>query len=393
MPFGVTSTGFVPKRLADVLASLKTKLEAITDSDGNTISVDLEDSSLISQFTNIVAEEISEGWEMAGLLATQFDPRYNTGPFQSGTVQINGIFRRASTPTQLTVTLSGTSGTVIPVGTLIATSDNLHTFTLDANYTIGGGGTVSGTATSTETTPVVVANSASMNIQNPIAGWTNVVCASTAVAGTAEETDEELRIRQQRSTQVTAQRETEAILANIINVDGVTFATIYENPDTDVGGGVDSKGIPVGAICAVVEGGTDADVAEAIYDRMSCMTLTHGNTTETIELVDIKFERPSDLPIYVNITVAGKGTGLPTGYTDLGKAAIVAFASSATTGYVPGQTVYASELSCPVNAINGVVVTALTVSNDDSTFDASAAVAWNEIATIDPDDIDVLPTP
>lgn len=389
MPFGVTTTGFLPKRLSDITASLKARLEAITDSDNNTISIDLEDSSLISQMVNIIGEELSEAWEMGSALSTQFDPRYNTGPFQSGTVQINGIFRRASTPTKLAVTLTGVATTVIPVGSVIATSDNLHTFTLDANYTIGGGGTVTGYATSTETTPVVVANSASMNIQNPIAGWTNVVCASTSVAGTAEETDEELRIRQQRSTQVTAQRETEAILANIINVDGVTFATIYENPDTDVGGGVDAKGIPVGAICAVVEGGTDADVAESIYNRMSCMTLTHGNTTETIELVDIKFERPSDLPIYVAVEVAGKGAGLPAGYADLVKAAILAFVTDSTTGYVPGQSVYASELICSINAITGVVVTAITVSNDDATFASSAAVVWNEIATFDATDIDV----
>lgn len=387
MPFGVTSTGFVPKRLADVKASLVAKLQAITDSEGNTVSVDLEDSTLISQFTNIIAEEISEGWEMAGLLATQFDPRYNTGPFQSGTVQINGIFRRASVRTQLTVTLAGTATTLIPAGTLIATSDNLHTFTIDADAIIGGGGTVSATATSTETVPVVVANSASMNIQNPIAGWLTVVCASTAVAGSAEETDEELRIRQQASTQVTAQRETEAILANIQNVDGVTFSAIYENPETSP---QDTKGIPIGAICAVVQGGADADIAQAIYDRMSCMTLTHGSTTETIELVDIKFQRPADVPIYIKVSVTERGTGFPTStYETLVKAALMAYSVDPTNGFKPGQSVFASELVACVNAITGVVVTALTVSNDDNTFGAEAVIDWDEIATLADTNIDV----
>ncbi len=386
--FGVTPTGFVQKRLAEISASMKTRLEAITDSNGNTISVDLEDSSLISQMVQIVSEEVSEGWEMAAALATQFDPRYNTGPFQSGTVQINGIFRNASTPTKLQVTLTGTSGTVILAGTLIATSDNLHTFTLDADYTIGGGGTVTGYATSTETTPVIVADSASMNIQNPVAGWTNVVCADTSVVGTAEETDEELRIRQQASTQVTAQRETEAIIANVANVTGVTFATAYENANTDVGGGVDSKGIPVGAICCVVEGGTDQAVADAIYNRMSCMTLTHGDHTISYDLVDVKFQRPTALPVQVKVTVTAKGS-LPSTYATLVKNAILAYATDATTGYKPGQSVFASELACPINAITGLVATSITVSNDDSTFGSSAVVAWDEIATIADADIDV----
>jgi uncharacterized phage protein gp47/JayE len=377
--YGVTPTGFVQKRLADISASMKTRLQAITDSNGNTIIVDLADSSLISQMVQIVSEEYSEGWEMASAVATQFDPRYNTGPFQSGTVQINGIFRNASTPTKLQVTLTGTTGTAIPSGTLIATSDNLHTFTLDATYTLAGG-TATGYATSTEKVPIVVANSASMNIQNPISGWTNVVCASTAVTGTAEETDEALRIRQQASTQVTAQRETEAIIANVANVAGVTFATVYENANTDVGGGVDSKGIPIGAICAVVQGGVDQDVADAIYNRMSCMTLTHGATTVSYDLVAVKFQRPTGKAVQVQITVAAKNSQFPTStYVALVKTAIAEFALAT---YKPGQQVYATEIATAVNALAGVIVTAITVSNNNTTFGSTAAIAWNEIATL-----------
>jgi uncharacterized phage protein gp47/JayE len=189
---------------------------------------------------------------------------------------------------------------------------------------------------------------------------------------------------------VTAQRETEAILANVAIVDGVTFAAIYENANTDVGGGVDSKGIPIGAICAVVKGGVDQDIGDAIYNRMSCMTLTHGDTTVAYDLVDVKFERPADKAVQVKVTVAAKNAQFPTStYTALIKTAIANFASDVVTGYQPGQQVYASEISAIVNGLTGVIVTACTVSNNDTTFGSTAAILWNEIATIAEADIDV----
>lgn len=375
--YGVTDSGFVPKRLADIADSLKTRLNGITDSKGNTISVDLEDSTLLSQLIMLNAEALSECWEAASAVATQFDPRYAVGPFLSGVVQLNGLFRKDPTPTVINITLYGTAGTVISAGKLIATSDNEHTFRIDSDYIVGVGGSVTGTATSTEKTVVVVADSSSMNIQSPIVGWTNVVCNSTAVDGISQETDEELRIRQQLSTQATAQRESEAIESSVREVDGVEFVKMYENPTTST----DGKGIPAGSICVIVKGGTDLDVATAIYNKMACMTQTYGSTTETFDLVDVKFQRPSDTAIYINVEVKAK-TGFPrTDYEMLVKDAIIAFVSAAATGYVPGQTVFASELICPVNAVRGLAVTLLEVSDDNVTYASSVEIEWNKIAT------------
>lgn len=376
--YGVTDSGFVPKRLADISESLKTRLNGITDSNGNTISVDLEDSTLLSQLILLNAEALSECWEAASAVATQFDPRYAVGPFLSGVVQLNGLFRKDPTPTVINITLYGTSGTVISAGKLIATSDNEHTFRIDSDYIVGVGGSVTGTATSTEKTVVVVADGSSMNIQSPIVGWTNVVCNSTAVDGISQETDEELRIRQQLSTQATAQRESEAIESSVREVAGVEFVKLYENPTTST----DSKGIPAGSICVIVKGGTDLAVATAIYNKMACMTQTYGTTTETFDLVDVKFQRPTDTPIYINVEVKAK-TGFPTDYENIVKDAIIAFASASSTGYTPGQTVFASELICPVNAVGGLAVTSLGVSDDDVTYASSVEIDWNKIATFD----------
>lgn len=369
--YGVTSTGFQQKRLADIAASLKSRLESVTDANGNTISIDLEDSSLVSQIVMLTAEAIAETWEMGSAVATQFDPRYNTGAFQSGVVQLNGIFRRASVPTQLAVTFGGTSGTVITKGKLVATSDNEHTFTVDADYTIGGGGTVTGYVTSTEKTPVVVANSASMNIQSPIPGWTTVVCNTTSVAGISEETDEELRTRQQISTQLTAQRESEAILNAVSNVDGVTLAQIYENPTNTV----DANGLPPGSICVLVLGGEDQDITDAIYNKMSCMTQTSGNVSNVYGLVTVSFRRADEVPIAVAVTAAAKsGYTLPTDYVTQVKNAITTWASS-DDSYRPGESVYASDIYGVLSVLDTMTFSALTVAQQATV----AATGWARI--------------
>ena len=122
--FGVQSSGFVVKRLADIVDSLKSRLQAVNDGNGNTISVDPEDSSLVSQLTMIFAENLSEAWAMAGALANQFDPNYNLGPFQSGVVQLNGIFRKSNIPTTIAVSCTGTGGMTIPAGTSLTYNNN-----------------------------------------------------------------------------------------------------------------------------------------------------------------------------------------------------------------------------------------------------------------------------
>lgn len=75
--------------------------------------------------------------------------------------------------------------------------------------------------------------------------------------------DEEYRVRYGRMTMRNARGLAEAILAAVLDVDGVTDALIREN-DTGSAVTVQSKSIGAHSIYVVVDGGTDADVAAAI---------------------------------------------------------------------------------------------------------------------------------
>jgi hypothetical protein len=228
-------------------------------------------------------------------------------------------------------------------------------------------GTGQGYATSTGTTPIAIPDDSDMVVATPISGWVGATCASTVVAGSGPESDEELRVRQQISTQITAAREAESIVAAVQNVDGVTFAQIYENPTN----AVDAKSIPSGGVCVLVVGGGDVAITDAIYNRLSCMTRTFGNVATEYDAISVAFQRPIDVPVAVVVNVKARDTSFPVDYAAQVKAAIVAWAAS-SEGYTPGEDVYASDLYVALHGLTSMYATSLTVGSVGATF----ATGW-----------------
>ena len=73
--FGMTSTGFVQKRLADIIDSLNAKLQTIVDpTTGETLRIDPGEVSLLTQIRDILASELASSWETAALAYLQDDP-------------------------------------------------------------------------------------------------------------------------------------------------------------------------------------------------------------------------------------------------------------------------------------------------------------------------------
>lgn len=125
--------------------------------------------------------------------------------------------------------------------------------------------------------------------------------------GTAEETDRELRERARDATTGGGSATHDAIVSNIINtVNGARSVTLFENKtDTDNTG---SGGLPPHSFEAVVFGGTNADVAEAIFDKKAVTAHDYAgvNGTAVTETViadtngqerDITFSRPNAVNI------------------------------------------------------------------------------------------------
>jgi uncharacterized phage protein gp47/JayE len=129
----------------------------------------------------------------------------------------------------------------------------------------------------------------------------------TFIIGRDEETDEELRERAQEAVSSGGDATHDAIVNTLINdVTGVSSVTVYENKtDTDNTG---SGGLPPHSFEAVVFGGDDQAVAEAIFEKKAVTSRDYGgaNGTAVSETViadsngqnfTIDFSRPTALDI------------------------------------------------------------------------------------------------
>lgn len=138
-------------------------------------------------------------------------------------------------------------------------------------------------------------------IETPVSGFDAITNLQDGTLGRDLETDTDLRIRRKQVLSLGGLATLAAILANIVaEVEGVTAAAIYENT-TDA---IDVDGRPPHSFEAVVQGGTDADVAQKIWDTKPAGIATFGNTTEQIEdsngdLQDVNFSRP--VPQYIHL--------------------------------------------------------------------------------------------
>jgi uncharacterized phage protein gp47/JayE len=190
-------------------------------------------------------------------------------------------------------------------------------------------------------------------IATPISGWDSVNNPEAGTTGRDVETDDELRLRF-ASTFLAGNATDEAIRAKLLNnVDGVQTASVTSNRSL----ATDGEGRPPKSFEAVVQGGSDSDVAEEIWKTMPSGIESFGNTSEII--VDsegrnqtIKFSRPTEIFIYVKVQRDFYNEEeYPTDGDNQIKQKIVEWA---LTEYTPGKDVIRGRLNIPIYEVPGI---------------------------------------
>lgn len=397
--FGMTPEGFISKRLADIYTDLNTGLSSIKDyKTGAKPFQNISDDSILQQVIGVFAEGLSICWNAAYEASVQFDPLKNTGAGQSATVQLNAMLRKAGTYTKITLTLTGAANTSVPVGSRVTSLDRTQTFVTDFDVVIPASGEITVTATGTEKNDVVPELGTVALIDTPISGWRAVSNTGLISAGSYEETDEELRVRQQRSTSLTSYRIIDAIRAAVVNVPGVIYARAYQNSKTFP---VDDRGIPFKEVAVIAEGGDPREIADAIYLRLPTGQIGYGNTTETFYddfgvPTPISFSRPIEVPVYVDVVLSVTNRAdFPDDYEDKIKQYIIDYAqysgaANGEAGFPPGVDIVRTRLYTPVNLVQGHRIESLTIGTSIATLGTNdIAVAWNEVGRFKEDRIAV----
>lgn len=369
-------TGYTIDRYDDILNALIADLKSAF---GDNIKTDPD--SAFGQFARIVTEIVADINESIEGAVSAYDPQKSTGVFLSDLVLLNGIERKESEFS--TVTLECTSnaaGTTIPAGSLVSDPAIGEQFKTDVEIVIAPSTTKNVSATAVNAGPISAVVGTLTQIDTPIFGWESVTNNVDATEGQAEETDTELRIRRQKAAEQTGTANTAAIFTAISNIPAVEQVRVIANN----GIVTDPDGVPPQHIWAIVLGGSDTDIAQAIFETLSAGIGMFGDTPVayvdpiTGETYTITFERPDDITNYIDVTVVTDSEYPPDGDDQI-KQAIVDYYEN----FEIGEDVEFTRLYTPINSVPGHYVSDLKL---DISFPPSGtgnlAIATNERAVI-----------
>lgn len=262
----------------------------------------LENDSQDYQMISVFALKTYDTMQLLQIVYNNHSPKTAVGTGLDSLVKLNGIRRKEASHSTCEVTLTGTAGTSIAAGVVEDESGNQ--WTLPKNIVLPDS-TMQVTATCVPLGAIEAAAGTINKIVNPQKGWMAVTNDSAAIPGQPVETDEQLRHRQRLSVAIPSQNMLDGTIAGIASVQGVTKYHVYDNDSNQT----DANGIPGHTIAAVVEGGSDKDIAEQIYLRKGPGGGTYGTTTYEFVNLDggktpIHFFRPKYERIDVNVQIA-----------------------------------------------------------------------------------------
>ena len=362
-------TGLSLKTLPTIVADLVAALQGIYGADIN-VDPDTPDGQAI----NIFAQSAIDLREVLADIYSGLDPDQAAGVILDQRVAYNGIIRTAGSftivPVDITVDrtvslvgLDADPTTInIPAG-VFTIKDNAGTqYVLLSSVTINAGlhsldfravdiGAVSITV-GTIIAPVTVVAGVTL-INNP---------GGASSPGVNEETDAHLRIRREASVANSGSSFLDSIEGNLLAVPGVTAATVYENTTN----ATNVDGIPAHSIWAIVEGGTNADIAAELFAKKSAGAGFYGAISVNIvrangSVYTVLFDRPVDTNLWIEF-----GLALPGGIIDTAsiKALIV---SNIIWGL--GQDALADVVTSYVKSLNsGYRITNMLLSSNGITF-------------------------
>jgi hypothetical protein len=358
------------------------------------------DATPQGQLVTSLAATIGASNDLLLQLVNLVDPAFSSGRMQDAIGRIYYLTRIAATSTLVDATCSGAIGTIIPAGSLALASDGTIYQSL-GEATIGSGGSVIVSFAAIQTGPIACPTGSLSTIYRVVPGWDTITNLADGIIGRDEETRAEFEKRRSASVAGNATGILGAIRASVLSVTGVIDAYVTENA-TDTAATVGGVTIAANSLYVAVSGGTNADVARAIWSKKAPGCAYTGATTVTVTDTDgystpyptyaVKFTRASALPIFVTVTLADNGQ-VPAGAGDLVKAAIVAAFNGDDGGERAriGATVYALRFAPGIATLGTwCQIKTITVGTTASPTASEVAVNINKIPTIDPDNIEVV---
>lgn len=325
------------------------------------------------------------------------DPNKASGVDLDVIASLTGTSRSEGTASTVTgFVLSGVASplTTVPAGTIFESVTTGSRWTLDQQWTLDSSGQAVVDITCTEIGPIEADAGTITRIITTVPGLTSCNNPSPATPGTGIESDSSLRVKRATAVGRPGNNQIDSMLGELYAVDGTRRVKVYEN-DTNT---TDSNGLPPHSIAPIIDGGTDVDVAMAIYTKKNPgVALYQAGTPVSVDVTSptypdnvktIKFSRPKYVDMMIAVTIKNDGS-LPSNTQDLIRDAFIEFASGGLVpaefgfkvdGFDIGETVPYSTLYTPINKVIGQYgnsyVQTLTVNGGTT----NVTIAFNELS-------------
>lgn len=381
---GLDASGFNAKRFDDVLAELQASMRTQF---GN--NVQLAPETFNGQIVGIFADREASLWELSEAIYHAAYLLSAEGAQLDDKVAEVGITRLPATPSLFNntvlsdrrVILSGTPGTVVPLGSLFRDPVTLQTWQTSALATIGGGGTIHVEAECTIDGAITGFAGTVTQIVSSVTGWTGVTNPVDAQRGTLVESDAQLRLRYVRVMFLGGGSSGDAMVSSLAKLAGVTSVANYEN-DTPY---TDSEGRPSHSFEVIIEGGADAEIALTIWqtkpDGIQPYGLAPTNAVATTDINGgaraVGFTRPAGVNIYVGVTYSSNAD-----FPLDGQAQMQAAILDRGLSYFGGDDVLGEDFRTNIN-LRGIVSMTIYVGRSASPIAVAEVISIRERAVFD----------
>lgn len=343
-----TPAGLVIPAETAVLAGVQDDINAAFGG-GLNPALETPQGQLASSQAAIIGDKNNE----FALFVNQVDPQYAADRFQDAIGRIYFLTRKPATPTTVQATVNGLAGTVIPGGTL-AQDTSGNTYACSGDVTIDVTGSVTAEFQNIETGPIPCAAGTLTQVYQAVPGWDTITNAADGTLGSDVESRADFEYRRKNSVAKNGTGTPQAIYAEVFALADVLDVYVKDNPTgSAVNTGSTNYPIAAHSVYVAVVGGTDADVAAAIWRKKDLGCDTNGNASAVV--VDpsgysypqpsytVKFQRPASLAVKFAVRIVNDPS-LPSNVVTLVKNAIIARFNGAdgTTRERIGATILAS---------------------------------------------------
>lgn len=390
-----TTAGVTVPAETDVLAGVQADMNAAFGG-GLNPALETPQGQLASSQAAIIGDKNNE----IAYFVNQVDPQYSDGRFQDAIGRIYFLTRKPATATAVTVTLTGLPGTVVLAGTL-AQDTSGNTYACSADATIAVTGTVNAEFQNIQTGPIPCAAGTLTQVYQAVPGWDAITNAADGTLGNNVESRADFEYRRKNSVALNGKGTPSAIYAEVFALPGVLDVYVKDNPsgETVLTGPTNYPLLPHSVYVAAV-GGTDADVAAAIWRKKDVGCDYNGNTSVTVTdesgynypqpTYVVKFERPAALPVKFAVQLVND-VSLPSNIVDLVKAAIIARfnGTDGTTRERIGSLILASRYyGAVVSAASNVSLIGVLIGTSTPTL-SQVSVGIDQKPTLSESDITV----